>query len=273
MKLETKAQISHLTLLLLTFVAFVFVLGVLVLVLCTGLQINPFRETTTSFLIASFMGLIGIAGIMVLVNVAMNLSLIADAKIVDLKIERRSGVIKKWLITFSGIAGLLVAIIFAGTYFSKEKFLSVVENQADEVLKENESMLTEVDSLLASGKPADFKRITEIIGFLKNQRRNLPELTLIYSKNTLDKPAIYKIENYFSGDVAKNEYNPQYYPCDPNLDCEYLKTFFAGKNVERLKKYTLRDDEFYIYIPVIKGHSRFMLIFDRRNSYGKLGSS
>jgi hypothetical protein len=273
MKLETKAQISHLTLLLLTFVAFVFVLGVLVLVLCTGLQINPFRETTTSFLIASFMGLIGIAGIMVLVNVAMNLSLIADAKIVDLKIERRSGVIKKWLITFSGIAGLLVAIIFAGTYFSKEKFLSVVENQADEVLKENESMLTEIDTRLTSAKPADFKRLTEIIGFLENQRRNLPQLTLIYSKDIVGKPAIYRVDNYFYGNLEKNEYTPQYYACEPNIDCDYLKKFFAGDTAELLKKYTLRDDEFYIYVPVIKGHMRFMLMFDRRNSYGKLGSS
>jgi hypothetical protein len=52
MQLATKTQIAKLTLSLLTLVSFIFLLGILVIVLCTGLQINPFRETTSSLLIA-----------------------------------------------------------------------------------------------------------------------------------------------------------------------------------------------------------------------------
>ena len=66
MKLETKVQIAKTSLSLLVIVAVVFLLGVVVLVVCTGLQINPFRETTTSFLLAMFTGLIGVAAILVL---------------------------------------------------------------------------------------------------------------------------------------------------------------------------------------------------------------
>jgi hypothetical protein len=79
MEQGAKAQIAKLTLTLLTVVVFALFLGVLVL--CAGLQINPFRETTTTFLIASFIGLIGVAAVLVLLNVATNISLIADAKI------------------------------------------------------------------------------------------------------------------------------------------------------------------------------------------------
>jgi hypothetical protein len=100
MQLGTKAQIAKTTLSLLTLVASLFFLGVLVLVLCVGLQINPFRETTTSFLVATFVGLIGVAAVLVILNVATNISLLADAKIVELQIEPRPGILKKWVLDF-----------------------------------------------------------------------------------------------------------------------------------------------------------------------------
>src|SRR2546429_2387520 len=112
MELETKAQIARATLSLLVVVASLFFLGVLVLVLCAGLEINPFRETTTSFLIAAFAGLAGVAAVLVLLNVATNVSLIADAKIAELRIEPRRGVLRKlWLIAFGFAAAALVALV------------------------------------------------------------------------------------------------------------------------------------------------------------------
>src|SRR5947207_1336715 len=112
MKLDTKAQIARATLSLLTVVASLFFLGVLVLVLCAGLQINPFRETTTSFLIAAFIGLTGVAAVLVLLNVATSVSLIADAKIVELKIEPRPGVLRNWLVAFVVAAVALAGLVF-----------------------------------------------------------------------------------------------------------------------------------------------------------------
>jgi hypothetical protein len=91
MRVETKAQIARATLTLLTLTTFVFLLSVLVLVLCVGLQINPFRETTSSLLGAAFGGLIGVAAVLVLLNVATNISLIADARIAELQIEPEKG--------------------------------------------------------------------------------------------------------------------------------------------------------------------------------------
>ncbi len=89
MELDTKAQIARATLSILILVVSLFFLGVLVLVLCAGLEINPFRETTTSFLIAAFIGLIGVAAVLFLLNVATNISLIADARIAELQIQPR----------------------------------------------------------------------------------------------------------------------------------------------------------------------------------------
>jgi hypothetical protein len=271
-ELDTKAQIAKATLSTLTVVVWLFLLGVLVLVLCAGLQINPFRETTTSFLLSAFGGLIGVAAILVLLNVATNVSLIADAKIAELKIEAHRGLLKKWFIAFFVAAAMLISIIFVGTYLSKERYLAVVRTQADQVLNQNKGLLDEVSRLLASGKFEDYKRVFEIRAFLANQRAGLPQLTLIYSGKFLDKLAFYSVNEYFPGNPEKESYTPRYFACTQNRDCNYLTRFFSGEKVDTLQKYTVRDDQFYIYVPFTGKEARFILLFERRNRYGKFGS-
>lgn len=272
MELGTRAQIAKATLSLLALVASLFLLGGIVLILSAGFQINPFKETTTSFLIVTFLGLIGTATILVLLNVATNVSLIADAQIATLRVEPNRAFAKKWLLAFAVAAALMVGLVFVGSYLSKEKYLGIVHTQAEEVVTQNQALLEEVSQRLGSGKPEDFKRIFAIRAFLQNQRSGLPELTLIYSGRFADKLALYKVGDYFPGDEQKGIYNPVYFACTKNLDCDYLTKFFSGENVDTLQKYTVRDEEFYIYMPFTSKEARFVLLFERRNSYGKVGS-
>jgi hypothetical protein len=270
MRLETKAQIAKATLSLLTFVTALFLLGILVLVICVGLQINPFRETTSSFLGAAFGGLIGIAAILVLLNVATSVSLIADAKVAELKIEVGAGALKKWSVVFLIIAVSLVGLIFAGTYLSKERYLAIVRKQADEVLNQNQNLLEDISHLLVSGRSDDYKQIVKISSFLQNQRRELPQITVIYSEKFAGKMAFHEMTNYYA--LPYESYTPPYFACTREIDCDYLTRFFSGEKVDLLQKYTIRNDQFYIYIPYVGKESRFVLLFQRQNSYGKIGS-
>jgi hypothetical protein len=272
MQLGTKAQIAQASFSLLVIVASLFFLGVLVLVLCAGLEINPFRETTTSFLLAVFAGLAGTAAVLVLLNVASNISLIADAKIAELQIQPQKRVPRKWLFAFGLATVTLVVLIFAGTYLSKERFLRVVRNQADEVLHANENLLEEISQRLLSGKADDYKRIAEIRTFLQSQRSGLPELSVIYSAEFSDKPTFYRVNPYFPESQGNTTYVPTYFPCTQNVDCDYLKMFFSGGKADILQKYSLRGDDFYIYIPFLGKEKRFILLFERTNRYGKFGS-
>ena len=272
MRIETKAQIAKSSLSLLIGVAAVFFLGVIVIVLCVGLQINPFKETTSTLLTAGFIGLIGVAAVLVLVNVATNLSLIADAKISELKIEPGQAVLKKFVVVFFIVAAVLVGVVFAGTYLSKERYLGVIRAQADDVLKENGNLLAEIGRRLSSGKSDDFQRVGQIRTFLESQRSGLPSLTVIFAGKFEGRLALYKIDSALPYDEQGKEYEPPYFACTQNLDCEYLMTFFSGGKVDALQKYTVRDEQFYIYIPYVGKDSRFVLLFNRMNSYGKLGS-
>jgi len=266
-----KVEIAQLTLFLLTVVAALFVLGILVLVLCAGLRINPFRQRTTSFLLAVFSGLIGLAMILVLLNVATNISLIADARIAQLTEPADGEVLTRWVPAFLGTAVTIVTMIFAGTYLSRKKLLQIARSQADHVLKENKGLLNEISTLLARGQLGDYKRIWQIREFLNNQRKDLPDLTIIYSGQFADKTAYYQIHRYFHGDDTDNAYTPVYFPCSPNLDCDYLKEFFSGTKVDILQKHTANEG-FSIYFPVIGNESRFVLLFAHKHHYGKIGS-
>ena len=271
MELATRAQLARLTLSLLTIVVSLFFLGLFVIVLCAGLGINPFKETTTSFLITAFMGLIGVAAVLVLLNVATNLSLIADASMSKLAPVAGHSPVKKWAAALCLVAVLMTGLVFGGTYLSKQRFLNVVHSQADEVLKQNNALLEEISARLASGTSEDFKRITEIETFLQSQRSGLPQLTVIYSGEFAKKRVFYQVGQYFGGDW-KNEYHPPYFACTANRDCDYLAKFFSGEKSETLEKYTIREDEFYIYVPYAGKQARFVMLFERRNSYGKIGS-
>lgn len=271
MKSSFKAQLAKATHFLLTLVSTIFLIGVVVFVVCTGLDINPFRQTTTGFLMAGFAGLIGVAGMIFLLNVATNISLIADSRISQLE-GSESNRWKGWLITMASISVVLVGLIFASTYMSKERYIAVVSEQAHEVLKENDSLVQEIGSRLKARKPADFKRVSEICEFLENQRSNLPSLRIIYSDSFSDKLALYDLSTYFSGDIDKDVFNPHYFQCTKGFDCDYLKSFFTGQNVEEMKKYELRGDKFSIYIPYDVQGARFVLVFSQHNRYGKIGS-
>jgi len=272
MQLETKAEISKATLSLLVIVTWLFLSGLVVLVLCVGFEVNPFQERTTGFLIAAFTGLIGVAAILVLLNVATNISLIADAKLSELKIEPRQGALRKWLLAFLAFTVAAAGLIAGGTYFSKEKYLNVVQRQASEVLKENGNLLEEISLLLVSNKTEDYQRITEILTFLRDQRGDFPQVSLIYSAKFGDKAALYDINPFWVEEWEKKGYEKSYYRCQRGVDCDYLAKFFAGQETGVLRKYTLRDDQFYIYIPYTGKGARFVLLFERVNNYGKIGS-
>jgi len=94
---------------------------------------------------------------------------------------------------------------------------------------------------------------------------------VIFAGKFMDRQALYSVDGLYY--LAPTEdFAPPYYACTPKQDCEYLTKFFSGEKVEPVKKYHLRDDQFYIYIPFVGKETRYVLLFRRENSYRKIGS-
>jgi len=258
MRLETKAQIAKTSLSLLLVVVFIFLLGLVVLVVCAGLQINPFRETTTSFLISAFMGLVGVAAVLVLLNVATNISLIADAKVAELKLQPRPELQRKWILLFAAASMVAIAVVLLGTYFSKERYLGIVRRQAEEVAGQNKGSLDEIGRLLSSASPEDFKRIEEIRRFLIARHADLPSLGIIFPGKFGDKTVFYQTNPYPYYDSGTKSADKAYYPCMKNIDCDYLETIFLrGRFCHGAEIYVPRRQFLHL-------HSRFSPWFTLR---------
>lgn len=254
-------------------IAGLFLLALVVLVVCAGLQINPFRETTTSFLISVFFGLIGAAAILVLLNVAASISLIAESRVAELQLQPEGHVTKRWTLMFLVAACIAVAAVALGTYYSKERYIGIVRKQADEVVSQNRAQLEELGQLLNSDKFEDRKRVSEIQAFLANRRRDLPQMTLIYPGKFEDKLVFFRTRDYSFGNFGDAADDHRlYYTCVRGTDCDYLTKFFSGQSEEVMQKYSWRDERFFIYVPVTTAAGRFVLLFDRWNSFGKIGS-
>jgi hypothetical protein len=271
MKRDSKAQLSKVTLFTLLSVASFFVVATIVLVVCAGLQINPFRERTTSFLIASFMGAIGLAVVSLFLNVAANLGRIADSRIPD-EMSQAGNPLKNWFIGIATAAGLALALVFVGTYFSEQKFLRVMRSQADDVIGKNPELIEKIANHLEKNSSQEYWEVAKILKFLASQRRDLPHITLIYVSQFEGKPARYGIESYIWQEKESKDYQPPYYQCAQDLDCEYLESFFNGKSNRVLEKLQRKDDSFDIFFPFEKHGIRFVLRFDRTQRYGKIGS-
>jgi hypothetical protein len=118
--------------------------------------------------------------------------------------------------------------------------------------------------------PGLYKRIWEIRDFLKNQRKDLPSVSVIYSGKFNDKLALLKVSEHFYQDKNTDNYQPQYFVCTPGLDCDYLNKFLSGATVDPLR--LCNDKKLAIYMPIVTNPARFVLLFERVEQFGNFGS-
>ena len=64
------------------------------------------------------------------------------------------------------------------------------------------------------------------------------------------------------------KYQPVFYTHLEKVDCDYLNRFFRGENIAAIQETTLREDRYYIEI--LTNSSRYVLLFESWNSYGKI---
>lgn len=278
MLLATKAQISKATLYILCFVTAFLLLGIVTMVICAGLAVNPFKESTSGFLEGLFGALIGVSIVSLFLNVATNLSLIADAKIAELKIKSDKGQLVRWFYIFLGICVALTVLIGGSAYLSKQSYLSGVLSQANEIVAANGEMIKKIGLLLEAAEPNNkehYEKAAGIVNFLSSQRKDLPYLTLIFDSPFEGKRGLYKISENdvcFGDRCEKGKFEKRYYRCEVDIDCAYLKSFFEGQETSIMQKLTIDDDQFYIYVPfVMENNRRFVLLFNKHNRYGSLG--
>lgn len=256
------------------FIVTLLLIGTTVLITTLSFGINPFKSNTTAFLSLSFFSLIGLGGVALMLNIAANLSLIAEGRSESQRASttmfQSNKVIQIWAIATTSAAILAVIIIVGLDSASEERKFKLVEELANEVLEGNIKLIEKVADDLKSEEVVRLAAIPKKLEFLKMQRQDLPELLMIYSEDFEGQRAYRVINSWNVNPLIKDQKYP-FYSCSKDIDCEQLKTFFEGGS---LKKFSVKQkglDEYSVYYPFELNSARFILLFNKGMRFGSGG--
>ena len=268
MNLLAKARLSQFSLKGLLAVVCFYIVSIVVLLTCVAFGANPFKENMTAFLFAAFVGSLGLALCCLFLNIAANLSRIAE-KESNVAPESSESGLKKWIYVTVFCSVVAVALVLLGDYYSKMKLLAITRKQADSVVTENTDILDQIAKDINSNNPESKQRAVQAIKFIGGQRRDLPNVMLVYPGKIGEKAALIRLSTWSS---FKETPTDEYYECDQAADCSFLKKFFAGEDVGTLEWYNESSSSYDIYVPVKTANGNFVLKFSKTQRYGKFGS-
>lgn len=273
--MDVLKKVSKISFLFICFVATVLFIfsGVFTTMMTFGL--NPFKEGTATFLYMSIASLIGLSVVALMLNVASNLSLIAEVKsnsspTTPDKQRATNKIIKYWLLGTITFTVLIVAAISTLNSLSESRKLKVVETQATEVLNGNSAIVEKIALELKTQNISEMSKISLKLDFLKKQRQNLPDLVLIYS-DTFEGQLAFRMIDSWSYNIEKTKETFPLFSCSKNVDCEQLKTFFESGVLKSFSVKQSENNEYSVYYPYELNGVRFVLMFNKGMRFGSVG--
>ncbi len=269
---RTNADIARWTLSGLMLVVSFLVAAIAVLIVSSALQFVPFKENTAAALLAIFMGGIGISVVLLVLNIAANLSLIAGVKLEEHRAANPySGHIsqmKRWVVFCSGlvVAGLIITI--GGTVYSKYRYQKLFTEQAQAIEKDNQAVFANIARRIGNGRDVNRQDLATAMKVLESQQKSINSVTVIWSSMIMEKRVLQKQDDYFYKDRSED-----FFVCDSAELCAWTNDFFEGKDHKAIRDFSFIDGIYNVYLPVVEGGKRFILLLNSRQNYGKIGSS
>lgn len=278
MDAASKLKISRVTLLILMGLNSVFLVAAVVIGICVGFGVNPFQEGTTSFLIAAFTTAIGLSVAMLFLNIAANLSVIADRNVDKQATSSPPKTFKRWAWLTVGSVALAALFVGIGSSASDRRVIAVGKAQAEAIFSENpkiiDDLIRSVREIKAAGDAVSASTYASL-DFLQKQRADIPQLTVIVAGTFSNQPAMLEVraQNDWERRQEKcTNCTADYYQCRADVDCGYLAGVFRDKSKETKTYYDRKKNELLLYFPVEREGRTSVLLFSRSQRYGKFGS-
>jgi len=268
MKSSNKIKLANLTtwtmVITISFIT-IFFIGFIV---TNTFDLNVFTSRASNF-IFSF---IGFSSVIVLcsaiLNISLNISIIADSKKQELQINETSFVSKKFLLsTLAGVI-IIVSFLFAGDYITRENEKNKLVSEANDIITRYKASIDKIPICLAD--TSKIGGIPEILKFLSNQKQEFASVALI-TTSTYNRQLTFLEINEFDNEenLKKPFYNYSFYKCQIQ-DCEYLKEYFTGKTKENY--FWTQKNDYKFYFPFDNKGKKYILLFTRYERNGKIGS-
>lgn len=268
MKSNSKIKLANLTIKLMAFTVLVIILWFLIFIVSTTFNLNVFASKTTDFFMMIISAAIAIIICSAFLNISLNISLIADSKIREMKLEPAIKFGKKMFITFGLIFILIVSFLFIGDYLSRNKEKHLLYNECEDIVQRYDKSINEITECLADENK--LKEIPSILQFLSNQKAEFPDVQIITSVDFNGQIAYLTITGYANAeDLGKPFFNNSFYQCNLK-DCDYLKSVFED-DLDKIHFWS-EESDYRLYYPVKTNKAHFVLLFSKYTRYGKFGS-
>ena len=237
-------------------------------VIANTFDLNVFTKRTSDFMF----GFIGFSAVLVLcaaiLNISLNIGLIADSKIQEIKIEGSNFVGKKfYLASLIGVISL-VLFLFIGDFLTRKNEENKLVDAANYIIETySESISKIAPSLIDTSK---VRQIPEVLKFLSNQKSEFPSVSLLTSGNYDGQLTFLQISQWNS-EESLNEplFGNSFYKCQ-DYDCEYLQDLFTGKTVDSM--FWTEKNDYKLYYPFTDNRIKYVLFFTKYQRHGKIGS-
>lgn len=268
MKTSNKIKLANLTTWTMIITISLIALFFIGFVVTNTFDLNVFTNRTSTF-IYSF---IGFSTVIVLcsaiLNISLNISLIADSKTQEYQGMETSFITRKYLVYTLGLVVVIVVSLFLGDFFTRQNEKDKLFSEANDIVARYQSSIDKISvGLSDTSKIGD---VPEVLKFLSNQKQMFPEVKLITSDKFNGQLTFLEINDYgYYKDLKKPFYNNSFYKCQIH-DCEYLSDYFTGKT--NANHFWTENDDYKLYIPFEGKGKKYILLFTKYERQGKFGS-
>lgn len=265
MKQTLKIKISNLATWIMIGTIGLIILWFIGFIVSVTFDLNVFTSRTSEF----FFSIIGFAFILVTCAAILNISLIADSKVQDIKGDESKSILTRKFFYISGILiFLLIGFLFIGDFLSRQNEKIKLENEANDLISRYAESIDEM--ILFIQDTSQIEKIPEFLKVLSNQKEEFPTITLITSGKYKGETVFLEINSWASKQSLKEPYfNHSFYKCNMN-DCDYLLSVFENNNIKSY--FWTEENNYKYYYPIEKNGKKILLLFTKFQRYGKIGS-
>ncbi|MGE0079347.1 MAG: hypothetical protein AB7S48_15915 [Bacteroidales bacterium] len=269
MKQSLKVKISNLTTWVMTGTIALIILWFIGFIVSETFNLNVFTSRTSEF----FFSFIGFAFVLVtcaaILNISLNISLIADSKIQEMRLDDSKTVITKKFIYTSGlIVILLIAFLFAGDFLSRQNEKIKLVNEAEDLITRYEKSIEELSLFIQDTSQID--KIPEFLNVLSNQKEAFSTVTILTSAKYKNETVFLEISGWTTKESLKKPYfGNSFYKCNMK-DCDYLMNIFEKGKTDSY--FWTEKNNYKYYYPFEKNGKKMLLLFSKYQRYGKIGS-
>jgi hypothetical protein len=269
MKTLNKIRLANLTtwtmVITISFIA-IFFIG---FVITNTFDLNVFTRRTSDFIFL----FIGMSSVIVLcsaiLNISLNIGLIADSKTQELKEIGTSFVTKKFLFYALGLTLIIILFLFLGDFLTRQNEKKKLVSEANDIISRYQSIINKIPIGLEDS--SKIGEIPEILKFLSNQKEEFPSISLITSDKYNGQLTFLEITEYDNVEnLNKPFYDNSFYKCQIH-DCDYLNNYFTGQTTESY--FWTKKNGYKLYFPFDSKRKKYILLFTKYERYGKFGSN